>query len=75
MADGEKIPQQAIINILDHILGPEIPFKQKTPDELQKMLDERIRQEECTLCRGVHEDGTCAACGRELDGPSSIHEW
>jgi len=70
-----KIPKQTLKNILDHILGPEIPFKQKTPEELNKILDQKSRELNCTLCKGINEDGTCKACGRTLNGPSSMHEW
>ncbi|GAF87934.1 unnamed protein product [marine sediment metagenome] len=69
-----EIPDKTIRDILDEIIGPELPFKQKTEAELQAMLDERQRQADCTICRGIYEDGTCQACGKELSGPSSIHE-
>jgi len=51
-----------------------IPFKMKAKPELMVMLDEHLNQEHCTLCHGVWDDGRCAACDRELFGPSRIHE-
>lgn len=70
----KKFSEQTLRNILDEVLGPELPFKPKTPEELRIMFDQRIRELNCTICRGIYDDGTCQACGRILDGPSNIHD-